>query len=157
MTLFRPQAVSFPAGRSISEKMKPKPSKQTTPDMPNEKTMSLELAERLDSLAGPGKHAENVESDRLAQRPALADSDLVTLLNTESRGHMGGEVLVTLLVTVVLGDEVKVFSPDDEGTVHLGRHDGSSQDTTTDGNEASERALLVDVAAFDRGLGRSEA
>jgi hypothetical protein len=125
----------------------------------------LELAELLDSLASPGKHAQNVESDlvtisvhidgervdvafavrtyRLAQRPALADSDLITLLNTESRGNMGGKVLVTLLVTVVLGDEVKIFSPDDKGTVHLGRHDGSGQDTATDRDEAGEGALLV--------------
>lgn len=50
---------------------------------------------------------------------------------------------MSLLVTVVLGDVVEVFTADDESTVHLGGDDGAGQDTTTDGNETSERALLV--------------
>jgi hypothetical protein len=56
---------------------------------------------------------------------------------------VGGEVLVSLLVSGVLWDEVKVFTTDDEGTVHLGGNDGTGQDTATDGNETSEWALLV--------------
>jgi hypothetical protein len=50
---------------------------------------------------------------------------------------------VAPLVTVVLGDVVKVFTADNEGTVHLGGHNGAGQDTTTDGDETSEGALLV--------------
>jgi hypothetical protein len=114
----------------------------------------LELAELLDRLAGPGKHAENVEPHSLAQRPALANGNLVTLLNTESRRHVRGEVLVTLLIPVVLGDVVEVFATDDDGTVHLGRDNGAGQDTAADGNHAGEGALLVDVLALngsDRG------
>jgi hypothetical protein len=53
------------------------------------------------------------------------------------------QVLVSLLVTGVLGDEVKVFSADDEGSVHLGGNDGAGQDTATDGDKTSEWALLV--------------
>ena len=56
----------------------------------------------------------------LGEGTALADSDGVTLLNTESGGDVGREVLVATLVTVVLGDVVQVFAADDEGTVHLG-------------------------------------
>jgi hypothetical protein len=56
---------------------------------------------------------------------------------------VGGEVLVALLVTRVLGDEVEVLSSDDESSVHLGGNDGASQDTATDGNETGEGALLV--------------
>ena len=56
---------------------------------------------------------------------------------------MRSKVLVSLLVSGVFGDEVEVFSADDEGSVHLGGDDGSGQDTTTDGDEAGERALLV--------------
>lgn len=56
---------------------------------------------------------------------------------------MGGEVLVALLVTGVLGDEVEVLAADDDGTVHLGGNDGAGQDTATDGNETGEGALLV--------------
>lgn len=56
---------------------------------------------------------------------------------------MGGEVLVALLVTVVLGDEVKVLATDDDGAVHLGGNDGTGQDTAADGDLAGEGALLV--------------
>lgn len=50
---------------------------------------------------------------------------------------------MSLLVTVVLGDVVEVFTADDDGTVHLGGDDTAGEDTTTDGNETSEGALLV--------------
>jgi len=73
----------------------------------------------------------------------LANGDLVTLLNTESWGNVRSEVLVALLVTGVLWNEVKVFSADDKGTVHLGGDDGAGQDTATDGDETGEWALLV--------------
>lgn len=56
---------------------------------------------------------------------------------------MAGEVLVALLVTGVLGDEVEVLAADDDGAVHLGGNDGAGQDTATDGDEAGEGALLV--------------
>ena len=56
---------------------------------------------------------------------------------------MRSEVLVALLVTGVLGDEVEVLAADDEGTVHLGRDDGTGEDTATNGDETSEGALLV--------------
>lgn len=79
----------------------------------------------------------------LAEGTALANSDLVTLLNTESGGNVDGEVLVALLVTGVLGDEVEVLSADDGGTVHLGGNDGAGQDTAADRDEAGEGALLV--------------
>lgn len=79
----------------------------------------------------------------LAEGPALADGNLVTLLDTESRGNVGGKVLVAALVTGVLGDEVEVLAADDQGAVHLGGDDGAGKDTATDGDETSEGALLV--------------
>lgn len=79
----------------------------------------------------------------LAQRAALADGDPVTFLNTESRGNVSGDVLVPLLVTVVLGDVVEVFTADDDGTVHLGRDNTASEDTATDRDLTGEGALLV--------------
>jgi hypothetical protein len=79
----------------------------------------------------------------LRKRSALANGNLVTLLNTESGGNVGGEVLVALLVTRVLGDEVKVLSSDNQSSVHLGGNDGAGQDTATNGDETGERALLV--------------
>lgn len=79
----------------------------------------------------------------LAQWAALADGDLVTLLNTESWRNVRSEVLVALLVTGVLGDEVEVLAADDEGSVHLGGDDSSGEDTATDRDLADEWALLV--------------
>lgn len=40
--------------------------------------------------------------------------------------------------------------------MHLGGHDGASEDTATDGDHAGERALLVDVGALNGGLGGTE-
>jgi hypothetical protein len=56
---------------------------------------------------------------------------------------MRSKVLVSLLVTGVLGDEMEVFSADDQSSVHLGGNDGAGQDTATDRDETGEWALLV--------------
>jgi hypothetical protein len=77
--------------------------------------MHLELGELLSSLSLSRKNTEDVEADGLGERPALANDDLVTGLDTESGGDVCGEVLVALLVTGVLGNEVKVFTADDQG------------------------------------------
>jgi hypothetical protein len=82
---------------------------------PMHKTQRLELGELLDGLAGAGKDAEHVEAHSLGEGSALADDDLVTGLDTEGGGDVSGEVLVALLVTGVLGDEVEVFAADDQG------------------------------------------
>jgi hypothetical protein len=92
----------------------------------------------------------------LGERSALANGDLVTLLDTESGRNVCGEVLVAALVTGVLGDEVEVLAADDESAVHLGRDDGSGQDTAADRDLADEGALLVDVGAVNGGLGGLE-
>jgi hypothetical protein len=108
-----------------------------------EESPNLKLRELLNRLAGSGQDTQDVEADSLAERSALANGDLVTLLDTESGRNVGGNVLVSLLVTRVLRDEVKVLAADDDGSVHLGGNDGASQDTATDRDETSEGALLV--------------
>lgn len=40
--------------------------------------------------------------------------------------------------------------------MHLGGHDGTGEDTATDGDHAGERALLVDVGTLNGGLGGTE-
>lgn len=77
--------------------------------------MHLELVELLSSLSLSGEDTEDVEADGLGEGPALANDDLVTGLDTESGRDVSGEVLVALLVTGVLGDEVEVFTADDQG------------------------------------------
>ena len=56
---------------------------------------------------------------------------------------MSSQILVSLLVSGVFGNEMKIFSADDEGTVHLGGNDSASQDTTTNRDETGEWAFLV--------------
>jgi len=73
----------------------------------------------------------------------LTNGDLVTLLNTECWRDVCCEVLVSLLVTGVLGNEVEVLAANDKSTVHLRGNNGASEDTSTDGNKTSERAFLV--------------
>lgn len=82
-------------------------------------TMRLELGELLGSLAASGEDTEDVEADSLREGPALANDDLVTRLDTEGRRDVRGEVLVALLVTGVLGDEVEVFAADNQGACVL--------------------------------------
>jgi hypothetical protein len=45
---------------------------------------------------------------------------------------VGCEVGVSLLVSGVLGDEVEVFSSDDDGSVHFGRNNSAGQDAASD-------------------------
>lgn len=56
---------------------------------------------------------------------------------------MGRQVGVSLLISGVFGNEVEVFSSDDEGSVHLCGNDGAGEDATADGDHASEWAFLV--------------
>ena len=77
--------------------------------------MRLELGELLGGLSASGEDTEDVEADSLREGPALANNDLVTGLDTESGRNVCGEVLVALLITGVLGDEVEVFTADSQG------------------------------------------
>lgn len=89
--------------------------------------------------------------------PALADSDDVTLLKSEGGRAVGGDVLVPLLETVVLGHVVEVVTTHDDGPLHLRGDDDAPEDTTTDADVTGEGALLVDVLALDGLLGGLEA
>jgi len=68
---------------------------------------------------------------------------------------MSGDVLVSLLKSLVLPDEVKVVSSDDNGALHLELLDDAIEDSAADLDESGEGAFLVDVIAllrFHRGL-----
>jgi hypothetical protein len=97
----------------------------------------------------------SIHKKGLSDIPAFTASDDITDLDTnEARGQVSSDVRVSLLITVVLLDVVKIFTADDHGSLHLGRDDGSAQDLTTDADITDEGALLVDVGSFD-GLLRS--
>ena len=50
---------------------------------------------------------------------------------------------MSFLITGVFRDEMEVFAADDDGAVHLRGNDGTGEDTTTYGDEASKGALLI--------------
>ena len=76
----------------------------------------------FDSL---GFNSEDVESNSLGERSALSDSHDITFSDSgECRGAVDGEVVVSLLKSVVLLDVMEIISSDDNGSLHLGRkHD----------------------------------
>jgi len=65
---------------------------------------------------------------------------------------VGRDVLVSLLITGVFGDVVKVFATDDDGTVHLGGNNGAGQDAASNGHKTGEGAFLVNIASLNGGL-----
>ena len=70
-----------------------------------------------------GVNLDNVEADGLGEGSALANSHDITLLNTGESGRaVSGDVLVSLLESVVLLDVVEVISSDNDGSLHLGRN-----------------------------------
>ena len=50
---------------------------------------------------------------------------------------------MSLLISGVLGNEVEVFSSDDDGSVHFGRYDSSAEDAASNGDHAGEGAFLI--------------
>jgi len=116
----------------------------------------LELVELLDLLSCPRLNSQNVESHCLAQRSALSNGNNITLLDTERWAHMRSQVGVSLLVSSIFGDEVEVLSADDQGSVHLGRDDGSGEDTATDRDHTGEWAFLVDIVSLNGSFWCSE-
>ncbi|GET88216.1 40S ribosomal protein S11, putative [Leishmania tarentolae] len=112
----------------------------------------LVLGELLAHLVGGAlrHHLQDVVADRLAQRAALTNDDLITLLRVEGRAAVHGQGLVALLVPLVLLDEVQVVAADDDGAVHLGGVHNTAQDAAADHHVAREGALAIDVLAIQR-------
>lgn len=108
------------------------------------------------ALAGAAGNSKDVEANGLGKRTALTNGNNITLSDTESRRNVGSKVLMSLLVTVVLGDVVKVLTSENDGTVHLGGNNGTGENLTTDGDKTNEGALLVNVRTLDSLLGSLE-
>ena len=56
---------------------------------------------------------------------------------------MSCKILVAFFISRVFGDEMEIFSADDESSVHLGGDNSSGEDTTANGDFACEWAFLV--------------
>lgn len=94
-----------------------------------------------------GDHLQDVEPHSLRERPALANDDLVALLHTEGGRDVGSQVGVSLLVPLVLSNEVEVIPSNSDGAGHFCAVHGSGKDAATDGHISGEWALLVNVSA----------
>jgi hypothetical protein len=82
----------------------------------------------------------------------LANGNNISFVNSlESRGQVSGDVSVTLFKSVVLGQIVEVVTTNNNSSLHLVGDDNTTENTTTDGDVASERALLVNVVTSDSG------
>lgn len=92
---------------------------------------------------------KNVEVDSLGQRSAFSNGGNVSFLDSETRRAVGNKVRVSLLISVVLLNKVKVVSSDDNCVFHLMRDDHTSKNLSSDRDVASERAFLIDVVSFD--------
>lgn len=92
---------------------------------------------------------QNIKSDCFRERSALADSDDISFLDSETRGNMSSNVLMSFLVSVVLFDVVQIVSSDDYGVSHFSRNADSSQNSSSDLDISSKWALLVDICSFD--------
>ena len=62
---------------------------------------------------------QDVETNSLGQRSALADDNLVAFLASKRRGNVRGNVRVSLFVSLVLFDKVQVIHAEDDGAVHF--------------------------------------
>lgn len=63
---------------------------------------------------------------------------------------MSGKVLVTFFITIVFRDIMKIFSFNNQGSVHLVGNNDTSQDSSSDGDgSGGEWTFFVDVGSVD--------
>jgi hypothetical protein len=83
--------------------------------------------------------AENVEADSLGEGTALTNSDDITSPDTEGGGAVNGNVVMALLKSSVLGDEVEVIASDHDSPGHF-----TSRDDNTP-NQEKESAMSISI------------
>ena len=118
------------------------------------KLPTLEKPESLFSASGGpsgrGFYFKYVETNCFWQWPTLSYGYNITFFHIfESRRAVCCYVLVAFLITTVFCLEVQIITANNDGVLHLGWNNNTFKNTATDGNVASERALLVDVCTFN--------
>jgi len=124
---------------------------------------NLELAEHL---LGPTllHDLKDIEANSLGQgavyrcnwctkevehRPALSNHNLITFFRGEARRAVDRNVTMTLLITVVLPNVVKIVTSNNNGALHLGAANHCTENVAANAHIARERALLVHVVALN--------
>lgn len=125
--------------------------------------MSLAYLEENELLSSRAEnlmrlHLEDIKADGFGDRSALTNGDDISFLDSsESRGTVGWDIGVTLLKPIVLLDEVQVVSAHNDGSVHFGGNDHTSENTSSDPNVAGEGTVVVYVVPVNCVFGSLEA
>ena len=69
---------------------------------------------------------------------------------------MGWDVSMSLLISLVLSNIVKVVSSDNDGVLHLGRGHHSSDDSASDTDITSEGTFLIYISSTNSIIGGVE-
>lgn len=62
---------------------------------------------------------------------------------------MSSQVLVSFLVAIVLFHVVEIIAAHNNGAFHLGAHDNTRENASTDGDITGEGTLFVDIGTSD--------
>jgi len=90
--------------------------------------------------------SDNIKSDCLGDWSALTNSDDITNSSSlESWRHVGWQVMMSLLESVVFLDIMQIIPSQDHSTVHPGWEDHTLEDSASDWNLGGEWALFVNI------------
>lgn len=99
---------------------------------------------------------KTIESDSLGKGSALSSNHHITFFNLEARRNVDWDISVSFLESIVLLDVVEVVTSDDNGSFHLMRDNHASKirsgrlnDSSSNGDSAGERTLLINIASGD--------
>ena len=92
-----------------------------------------------------GGDFKDVEVDGFGEGSAFSDEDDISFFDGEGWGDVSRDIAMSLLVTVVFRDVVKVITSDNNSALHLGGNDDSLQDFSSDRDFRSERTFFVNI------------
>lgn len=90
-----------------------------------------------------------VEVNSLGKRSAFSNNCNITNFDLMGRRAVSGNVSVSLFISVVFGDVVKIISSDDDGSGHFSWDNDALEDFSSDTDIAGEGTFFIDVVSFD--------
>lgn len=101
--------------------------------------------------------SDDIKSNCLRERSALTYSNNVANFDVvECWRAVNSDCSMSLLISVILLDEMDIVSSDDNRVLHLGRNDDSFEDLSSNANIACEWTLLINICSLDGFLWSSE-
>ena len=95
-------------------------------------------------------NSDHIELDGLGNWSALSNGYDISDSNTrEGWGDVCGQVVMSLLKSIVLLDIVKIIPSEGDCAVHLGGEDDTLEDSTSDRNVGGEWTFMINIVAFD--------